>query len=506
MMSKIRSDGDIPISGVMSAEFFAHFPEGVVISNQEGNILFFNEKCKRLFGYSDDEILHHNISRLVPEKLWESHSAALQHLLQKKQRIAYGNKTELEVVTKAGNSLTVEWSYHVLREGENAYLFSLIEDVSERVELQSQLYQQTITDSLTNLHNRRYFDERLKQEFIRSSRYNRNFAIVIIDIDGFKQANDLFGHAYGDELLVKSGGIFLDVLRDGDNVYRYGGDEFAMILPEASKEGVVELAERLRRVFARECCCSEKRLKLTLSIGVAAYPEDGPDEVELVAVADSRMYHSKENGGNMTTAYRPHDHMDGEEEVMLRSLNNLVHLMEKKAGIETPSGVSHSTEIRTIGTGICRKLGLSRAQIELFEQSAMLHDIGTLYVADGVMNKTGALAQEELEEVRKHVAVGERLLTLLVSGRDDLVALPAIVGQHHEWFDGTGYPRGLKEEDILIEARILAVTDSYSAMRSERAHRVAKTDEETLAEIRRLSGKQFDPKVVDALFEIVACK
>lgn len=136
----------------------------------------------------------------------------------------------------------------------------------------------------------------------------------------------------------------------------------------------------------------------------------------------------------------------------------------------------------------------------------MLHDIGTLYVADGVMNKTGALAQEELEEVRKHVAVGERLLTLLVSGRDDLVALPAIVGQHHEWFDGTGYPRGLKEEDILIEARILAVTDSYSAMRSERAHRVAKTDEETLAEIRRLSGKQFDPKVVDALFEVVACK
>jgi len=504
MKNKILSGGGLPISSVMTEEFFAHFPEGVVISNQAGDILFFNEECKRMFGYSDEDIIDRNISTLVPPELWDKHSEVFESLLKKKQRIAYGNKIELKVVNKAGDYLTVEWSYHVLREGENAYLFSLIEDVSERVELQRQLYRQTITDSLTNLHNRRYFDERLKQEFIRSSRYNRNFSIVIIDIDGFKQANDLFGHAYGDTMLIKAGEIFLDVLRDGDNVYRYGGDEFAMILPEATKEGSVELAERLRRTFARECSDSGKRLKLTLSIGVAAYPEDGPDEVELVAVADSRMYHSKENGGNMTTAYRLHEHMDGEEEVMLRSLNNLVHIMEKKVGGETPTGVSHSTEIRTVGTGICRKLGLKMAQVELFEQSAMLHDIGILYVANGVVKKPGKLTQEELEEVKKHVVVGERLLTLLVSGRDDLAQLPAIVGQHHEWFDGSGYPRGLKREAILIEARILAVTDSYSAMRSERAHRPAKTTEETLNEIRSLSGKQFDPQIVDALFEVVA--
>jgi diguanylate cyclase (GGDEF)-like protein/PAS domain S-box-containing protein len=503
-MSKMLPDGGIPISGVMTAEFFAHFPEGVVISNQEGNVLFFNEECKRLFGYTDDEILNHNISKLVPAELWESHSAALQRLLQKKQRIAYGNKIELEVVTKAGDKLTVEWSYHVLREGKNAYLFSLIEDVSERVELQSQLYQQTITDSLTGLYNRRYFDERLKQEFVRSSRYNRNFAIVIIDIDGFKQANDLFGHAHGDGLLIKAGKIFREVLRDGDNVYRYGGDEFAMILPETSKEGAVEFAERLRRVFAKECCSGEKRLKLTLSIGVSAYPEDGPDEVELVAVADSRMYHSKENGGNMTTAYRPHDQMNGEEDLMLQSLNNLVHIMEKKAVKESQSGISHSTEIRTIGTGICRKLGLSKTRVELFEQSAMLHDIGILYVDYGMVDKPGKLTQEEHEEVKKHAAVGERLLTLLVAGREDLAQLPSIVGQHHEGFDGSGYPRGLKGEEILLEARILAVTDSYSAMRSERAHRPAKTDEEALKDIQRLSGKLFDPNVVDALFEVLS--
>ncbi|MCF6280670.1 MAG: diguanylate cyclase [Candidatus Polarisedimenticolaceae bacterium] len=505
-MSKKRlSTGVLPISNVMTAAFFAHFPEGVVVSDQEGKVLFFNKECERIFGYSEGEISGCNISKLVPPELWESHSAVFERLLQKKQKTAYGNKIELKVVNKAGQNLTIEWSYHLLQEGENTYLFSLIEDISERVALQAQLYKQTITDALTNLHNRRYFDERLKQEFIRSSRYNRNFSIIIIDVDGFKQANDLYGHSFGDKMLVKAGKIFLDVLRDGDNVYRYGGDEFAVILPETVKEGAVELAERLRRVFARECCCSDKRLKLTLSIGVAGYPEDGPDEVELIATADSRMYHSKENGGNMTTAYRPHDDLGGEEEIMLRSLNNLVHIMEKKVGRKTLSGVSHSTEIRSIGTEIGRKINLSVDQLDLFEQSAMLHDIGILYVAGDVMKKSGKLTPEEHEEVRKHVVVGERLLTLLVSGREDLKRLPAIVGQHHEWFDGTGYPRGLKGEEILIEARILAVTDSYSAMRSERNHRQAKTAGETLNEIQRLSGKQFDPQVVEALLKVVSC-
>ena len=503
MSRKQMPEWDTLISSVMSTEFFEHFPEGVVISNQLGEIVFFNEACEKIFGYTKNEILGAEIDKLVQPELWQHHASDFERLLQQQQKTAHGNKIELKAVAKDGSILSIEWSYHVIKSSDESFLFSLIEDIGERVELQKQLYQQAITDPLTNLYNRRYFDEQLKQEFVRAKRYKRNFSVVIIDIDGFKQANDHYGHSFGDEMLIKASKIFLDLLRNGDNVFRYGGDEFAMILPETVKEGAVDLAERLRRVFARECSDESKRLKLSLSIGVASYPEDGMDEVELIATADSRMYHSKENGGNMTTAYRLHEDMDGEDEMMLRSLGTLVHLMEKKVGAKSLGGINHSSEIRSIGTEIGRVLSLEKQQLDLFEQAAMLHDIGVLYITNSVIKKKGKLSPLEHEEVRKHVIIGEQILSLLASGRDDLTNLPVIVGQHHEWFDGSGYPRGLKGEEILIEARILAVTDSYSAMRSERTHRPAKTTEETLNEIQRLSGKQFDPTVVDAFLQVV---
>lgn len=491
----------IPVT--MISGLLEHFPDGIVFVDDQGIIQFSNQEAERIFGFARDALLGKPVESLIMPEIRERYAKEIRQMLESDTPIRSGKKSELVGCRKDGGAVPIEWSNHVFKEGDSILCYCCITDIFERSELQNKLYQQTITDPLTELFNRRYFDERLKQEFRRASRHRRHFSVIIIDVDGFKQSNDLHGHAFGDEILCKASGLFLEVLRDEDTIYRYGGDEFAMILPETPKEGAVELAERLRRAFAKNCCDKDKRLNLTLSIGVASYPDDGEQEDELVGAADRRMYHSKGNGGNRITAHHLHQDIDSDEGAVLRSLNILIHAVEKKIGIKSAEGVSHSQEIRSLAIGIGRRLSLSSERLYLLEQAAVLHDFGLLYIQSNIMGKPDKLTMEEMEEVRKHASIGEQVLGLLAGGADDLADLPLIVGQHHEWIDGSGYPRGMQGEDILLEARILGICDAYSAMRSERAHRPALSEERAIEELKRLSGRQFDPKVVDALLGVL---
>jgi len=503
MTNEPSFDTGLPaVSAAMAAGFLEYFPDGIIFVDHNGEIQFFNQEASRIFGYARDEIIGRPVQSLISPEMQERHVEGFSRLCQSDEAVVSGKKAEITGLRKDGNLIPIEWSFHMFKDDSTTLFFCCVTDISERTEMQKQLYQQTITDPLTGLFNRRYFDERLQQEFSRASRYRRHFSLVIIDIDGFKQANDLHGHAFGDEMLVKASKLFLEVLRDEDTIYRYGGDEFAMILPETPKEGAIELAERLRRKFAKRCCVEDKRLKFTLSIGIASHPDDGEEEDELVGTADRRMYHSKGNGGNLITAHHMKEE-DTDEDAVLRSLNTLVHAVEKKLGGKSAAGLSHSQEIRSLAIGIGRHLGLPVDRLYLLEQAAVLHDFGILYVQSSIMGKPGELTPEEMEEIQRHAIVGEQILGLLASEGSDLVDLPKVVGQHHEWIDGSGYPRGLKGDEILMEARILGICDSFSAMRTHRAHRPALKRDEAIKELKLLSGTQFDPEVVDALLSVL---
>lgn len=282
-----------------------------------------------------------------------------------------------------------------------------------------------------------------------------------------------------------------------------GGDEFAMILPETVKEGAIDLAERLKERFAREFNDKHKRLQLSLSIGIASHPEDGTDEKSLIGVADRRMYISKESGGNLISAFDEHENLDSSDEVVLRTLSALVQLMEKRRGWHSLEGINHSQELRALGVELGRRMGLSSNRIYLLEQASMLHDIGTLYLPNALLRKKGALSEQERAEIRKHALIGEEIIGLVASSdKAELTAIKTIVGQHHEWVNGNGYPRGLKGDEILLEARILAVIDAYSAMSSARPHRQALTRNEIFREFEQMSGRQFDPAVVQCLLAL----
>ena len=486
------------------AAFLNDYPDGVIFSDNAGNIVFLNKEVEAMFGYSSNEVLGKPLETVIPPAKQQEHKAGLEKLVHGKHSVIAGQHSESNGLCKDGSTIPVSMAHHLIKEGANQLNFCVINDMSRQYALQAELYQQTITDPLTGLFNRRYFDDRIKQEFTRASRYQRLFSVVIIDIDGFKQANDLFGHTFGDEMLIRATDIFREVLREGDMVYRYGGDEFAMILPETTKEGTIEVTERLRSIFAKKCCEKDKRVSLTLSIGIASHPEDGISDFDLIGAADRRMYQSKKNGGNIVTAYNLQESGESDDDAMITLLTRLIHMVEKNREWQSQDGVCHSQEIRALGVEIGRKLGLSPSRLHLYEQSAMLHDIGTIHIPASILNKKEKLAETEIDEMRKHTQVGEEILGLLDSEHNqDLAELKKIVSQHHEWVDGNGYPYGLKGNEIMIEAKILAVTDAYSAMRMGRSYRPALTTKEIITELKKMSGIQFDPEIVGVLLDLL---
>lgn len=492
----------VPVSKTTLSSFLHTFSNGIVFSDENGRILFANQQMENIIGFSADEIADRTLDLFLIAKDRPKLNSTFRNVVN-----GDGTNTqktfEATAIKKDGNEVPISISYSCIYENGKRMIFCLIEDISQQVNLQKQLYKQAITDSLTSLYNRRHFDERLFQEFTRSNRYCRPFSVIIIDIDGFKQANDNFGHSFGDQMLVESTKIFETVLREGDSIYRYGGDEFAMLLPETTKEGTIEVTERLKSMFASDFSGKEERIRLSLSIGIASYPEDGKDEKGLIAAADRRMYLSKECGGNMVTAYDEPDYFSDDTNMLLRSLSSLATLMEKSRGLSS-QGLSHSQGIRTLSIEIAHRLGLSDERITLLEQAAILHDIGNIIVPSSVFYKTEKLEDKERDEIKRHTLIGEEIIAMITpeNNHKELVELKQIIGQHHERLDGSGYPRGLSDKQIRIEARILGAADAYSAMRSKRPYRNALSRTKALEEMKKLSGMHFDTEIVERLVQI----
>jgi len=484
--------------------FVEYAPTGVLFLSTSGEIIYANQCIRTMTGCDIDSMKGKSVTDYINSEMIAEVERSFAFIMHPSRDVLSGEKLKIDIKSVSGREIPAELSYHAIREDEKVVVFCTIVDISQQVELQDKLYNQAITDSLTNLYNRRCFDENLTQEFQRANRYRRPFSTIIIDIDGFKFANDLYGHAFGDEMLIKATGVFEEVLREGDTVYRYGGDEFAMILPETTKEGGLEVADRLRQKFSRECSIKEKRVKLSLSIGVASYPEDGVEQKSLIGAADSRMYHAKESGGNTVVAYDPLPHVTSGTEAMLRTLANMAHIMEKKRGFNAELSGSHPSHgIRALSVEIGHRLGLAANELALLEQAAALHDIGSISIPRSIMNKKENLTDEDWLVIKNHTLVGEEMIEMVTDHKeDDLVDLQKIIGQHHERLDGSGYPRGLAGDRITMAARILAVTDTYTSMLSDRPYRKALTKEEALKEMKSMSGRQFESEVIAQLFEL----
>ncbi len=379
---------------------------------------------------------------------------------------------------------------------------SLIRMLKERVErLIERLQDAARTDVLTGLLNRRGFQDLFDNELERSRRNGRPVSIIVGDIDGFKGLNDRYGHKAGDRALEKVSNVLTSAKRQIDIAARIGGEEFAIIVPETDDHSAYILAERLRRSVAQAFADGEP--KVTISFGVASFPKIGATSEALLHAGDQALYAAKELGRDRTVIHNPEiasalagaaSRSTAQREGYLATLLALAEALD----VRDSGTARHSKTVAQFAELTARELNLPDDVVDRVRIGGMLHDVGKIGVPDSVLRKPGPLSADDWVEMRKHPEIAARILdSATIEDIRDWVLC------HHERPDGCGYPHGLSDGEIPLQAKILAVADAYEAMTSDRVYRNALSSEEARDELRRAAGTQFDERVVDAFMRVL---
>ena len=378
------------------------------------------------------------------------------------------------------------------------------------------LQQQSITDGLTSIKTRRFFWESLSGEWKRASRSGRSFSVVLIDLDKFKEVNDNFGHMEGDLVLARVGRLLEQKCRQSNVVARYGGDEFVILMPETDAGQARTLAERLRLWLATDPMLSEHHV--TGSFGVASFPQHGFSAEDILRIADDGMYISKKAGGDRVSVVESSGtdsdsaaqrqlvagyvegflqrEITGPEQVdelvgTLRKLStggeqrNLPLLRDS---IEALARAAEARELNASGHGeavgqyceiIARALVLPPEDVRDLTFAGQVHDVGKIFIPERLLHKEGAVSEDEFLQLKTHSRLGAEILSTLPNSE----GMQNAVAFHHERVDGSGYPDGLKGEEIPLWARIMAVADAYVNLTSDRTLTPGKSREQAMGEL-----------------------
>jgi diguanylate cyclase (GGDEF)-like protein len=344
-----------------------------------------------------------------------------------------------------------------------------------------------VVDSLTGLYNRRFFDAALQLEVERTQRSGGRIGLLVLDLDHFKSVNDVHGHLVGDEILREVGKRLMRAIRTGDIVARHGGEEFVVLLPGGGPEQLAEIGERCRHSIGDSAMgANGAKLNVTASVGGASWPEDGQTVREVFEAADAALYRAKQNGRDRVELAR---HRSA---VPPRAVAQPAPQRRQQATGPRPSSCS-PRHMATWAALTARALGLDEGTQQRCAVAARFHDVGKAVIPKEVLHKRGPLSPAEWELLHEHPAFGARLVSLI----PQFAAATRAILEHHERFDGRGYPRGIQREEISREGHIVALCDAWVAMRSGRPYAAPKTETEARAELLAARGTQFDPEVVE---------
>lgn len=358
-------------------------------------------------------------------------------------------------------------------------------------------------DGLTELYNHRYFYDSLRENLILANKDETSVAMVFIDIDNFKHYNDLYGHQMGDEVLRSIGRILRENTRNQDIPARYGGEEFAIILPNTTEKEAVDLANKIRNIIEVTKFYGEENQPngtLTASMGISVYPYKAKDELELIKSADDALYRAKFFAKNRVETYTSildelNTDIDEKGVEVVTSIKTLISVINAKDRYT----YGHSERVVLYSRLLADKLELSYEDKKLLIYGAYMHDVGKINVSKDILTKRMPLTDEEWEVLKRHPEDGIEIIKPVKSLED---IIPIILN-HHERFDGTGYPGKIKGEEIPYLARVLCVVDSFDAMTSTRPYNVKKTYDQAIVELRKYSGSQFDPQISEKFIEVI---
>ena len=395
----------------------------------------------------------------------------------------------------------------------------IVELNEELLSVRDSLQKQANHDKLTGLFNRHYMSEILDREFSRSLRYKTDLSCLLLDLDYFKEINDTFGHSFGDMVLREFSACLKKNSRKSDFSFRYGGEEFMLLLPNTGITGAQNVAETIRAACDKKLYTYDTQTtNVTVSIGIASVKQHQLlESKEILALADKALYRSKAEGRNRVTVYMkdPSEQSTGEKTSegssfkYLKEKLSLILEKTKKSSIESLKLLArdmgddehkqrnHDLKryIRLFG----ENLAIPPAIIETVNRAANFHDSFKILMGKTFIDRDTVLSRNETNEIKAHPYMLSELTELF----DFFTNERSILMYHHENFDGTGYPGGLKENEIPLGARIFAITDAITAMLSERGYRPKLSPEEMVKELADKAGTQFDPMLVSLFFDII---
>ncbi len=422
-----------------------------------------NEAFAQLTGYSREEVL----GRATLDTYLHANGTVRERLLSVLEEIGACDNLEVAFCKKDGARRTGQLSAKVISLNGVPHMISIIRDITERKQKEAEIVYLSYHDQLTGLYNRRFYEE----ELIRLD-LERNLPITLVmaDVNGLKMTNDAFGHAAGDELLQALARIIKGACRSDDIVARIGGDEFMLLLPKTDSYAAGEIVRRIKTLVD---ACRVGNTVLSVSFGWSTKTSVAESMSQVYMQAEDHMYRKKLS-----------------ESTSMKS--ETLKLITKTIYEKNAREKGHSDRVGQLCELLAVDMGMSADEAGDMRTAGLMHDIGKIGVSKDVLTKDGLLTDAEWKEIRRHPETGYHILSAVHEFAD----IAKVILSHHERWDGSGYPKGLKGEAIPLMARMLAVVEAYDAMVSGLSKRPV-TVEEAAQELRRQAGSQFDAKVVE---------
>jgi diguanylate cyclase (GGDEF)-like protein/PAS domain S-box-containing protein len=399
-----------------------------------------------------------------------------QALLGKIEKCMKNEKTQFEwwFCKKDGSFMPSDIMMTAIMSNGVEVVHAVCRDISDRKEMEERLHYLSYHDQLTELYNRRHFEEELirldEEEYY-------PLMITMADINGLKLINDSFGHTIGDEYIKKVAKVLSEGVRENDVVCRLAGDEFIIFSPNTQLHEVKKVINHIKDLAKQQ---SVSGVDLSISFGYCSKNNKDESILEVLKKAEDFMYKKK---------LLESPSMRG------KTIYTIIAALHEK----NPREEEHSHRVSELCEKMGMALGLQEDEVKELKTVGLLHDIGKVAIEEGILSKKGKLSENEWEEIKRHPEIGYRILSTV----NELSEMAEYVLAHHERWDGKGYPKGLKGEEIPIQSRIIAVADAYDAMISERSYRTALSKEFAISELKKGAGTQFCEQCVDIFIQKV---
>jgi len=450
---------------VATNKIIENMKDGVFILNPENRVVSFNTSAEKMFNITNDNIKRENILRLIP-------NMEISEMLNRDGLIS--NK-DIKI-NNNGRTAYYNISTSNIKDFHNTLIgkYIVFRDNTDKIKSKEEVEYLGYYDSLTGLYNRAYFEREIKNL---DTAMHLPITIVVGGVNGLRIINEAYGHKQGDLVLCTLAKIFKNSVRKGSVVCRWGEDKFVFIFPKTFQKDVERIIERIRESIASY---KKGEAPLSTALGSATKEYSAENIGEIIIEAESNMFKRKliERGSVSSS--------------IISSLERA--LFEKSHETE-----EHAKRMSDFAQMLGKNIGLTENILNDLSLLASLHDIGKVAITEEILLKKIKLTEEEWETIKRHPVVGSNI----VRSTKQIAHVADGVLHHHEWWNGSGYPQGLKEEEIPIESRIISIVDAYDVMRNGRPYKGKMSKREAITELKRCSGTQFDPKLVEIFIDTV---